>query len=149
MTHKTTLTWVALGVAAAVATGLAHAQAVKDAETASYVSAGGTRLKMLLDAGNLGGAEVELGEITFPAGAYAQGHVHGSTEIFYVLEGTLEHIVNGESHMLSPGMVGFVRPPDKVEHKVGPDGPARALVIWAPGGEAGRITSRWTREPAQ
>ena len=57
------------------------------------------------------------------------------TEIFYVLDGDLEHIVNGESHRLAPGMLGYVNPPDMVSHRVDPDGPpARAVVIWAPGG---------------
>jgi len=90
----------------------------------------------------LGGAEVELGELTFPAGADSWDHAHGSTEIFYVLSGELEHVVNGRSTLLKPGAVGFVRPPDKVRHKTGSAG-AKALVIWAPGGEAARVTSRW------
>jgi hypothetical protein len=46
---------------------------------------------------------------------------------------------------LKPGMVGLVRPPDKVRHKTGANGPTKALVIWAPGGEAGRISSRWRK----
>ena len=67
-----------------------------------------------------------------------------SGETFYVLEGELEHIVNGQSIKLGVGMIGSVRPPDKVRHKTGPSG-ARALVIWAPLGEAARIASRWKR----
>ena len=68
------------------------------------------------------------------------------TEIFYVLEGELEHVVNGESHTLMPGMLAYVKPPDRVNHIVAPDGsPARALVIWAPGGEAARIGANWNR----
>jgi hypothetical protein len=61
---------------------------------------------------------------------------------FYVLEGELEHVVNGRSVMLSPGMVGTVRPPAMVRHKTSAAG-ARALVIWAPGGEVARVTARW------
>ena len=59
-------------------------------------------------------------------------------------EGELEHFVNGTSVKLTAGMIGTVRPPDKVRHKTGPNG-ARALVIWAPAGEAARIASRWKR----
>jgi len=106
----------------------------------------GTTLRMLLDEDNLGGAEVEIGEITFPPGADSGDHPHGSTEIFYVLSGELEHIVNGKSYVLKPGMLGFVRPPDRVNHRVGSNGPAKALVIWAPGGEAGRIVGNWERQ---
>lgn len=90
------------------------------------------------------GAELEIGEITFAPNTDSGDHVHGSTETFYVLEGELEHIVDGQSIKLTPGMIGTVRPPDKVRHKTGPRG-ARALVIWAPLGEAARIASRWKR----
>ncbi len=100
---------------------------------------GGTAIRMLVEASNLGSGEVEIGEITFPPNAApTQGHQHGSIEIFYVLEGELDHVVNGESHPLSPGMVGIVKPGDSVMHRTGPE-PVRALVIWAPGGEADRI----------
>ena len=113
----------------------------------TFVSPKGTRLRLLVDKGNLGGEEVELGEITFTANADSGDHAHRSTEIFYVLEGELEHVVNGKSYLLKPGMVGYVRPPDQVRHKTGAAG-AKALVIWAPAGEAGRITSGdWKREP--
>lgn len=107
----------------------------------------GTTLKVLLDERNLGGGEIEIGEITFPPGANSGSHPHGSTEIFYVLSGELEHVVNGKSRLLRPGMLGFVRPPDTVNHIVPGDEPVRALVIWAPGGEARRIVSQWVEEP--
>jgi quercetin dioxygenase-like cupin family protein len=114
---------------------------------AVFVSPSGTQLRLLIDEKNLGAAEVEVGEITFQPGADSGDHVHGSTEIFYVLSGELEHVVNGKSHLLKPGMIGWVRPPDKVGHKVPGKEPARALVIWAPGGEAARIVANWRKEP--
>lgn len=125
--------------------GWALAQSVQ--KGTSWVSPSGTRLRMLLDKGTLGGEELELGEITFAPNGDSGDHAHGSTEVFYVLEGELEHVVNGKSYRLQPGMVGYVRPPDQVRHKVGPAG-AKALVIWVPGGESGRIVSRnWKQEP--
>jgi len=103
----------------------------------------GTRLDVLFD-GLTMGAEVDVGQLTFPPGTNSGDHSHGVTEIFYILEGTLEHVVNGESHILTEGMLGYVKPPDVVNHIVNPDGPpTKALVIWAPGGEAARIGSRW------
>ena len=109
-----------------------------------YQSASGTKLRILTDHAMIGGAEVEIAEITFAPNTDSGDHVHGVTETFYVLEGELEHVVNGKSEKLTVGMVGTVRPPDKVRHKTGPKG-ARALVVWAPEGEAARIASRWKR----
>ncbi len=100
----------------------------------------GVIIKMLVDATNLGGAELDIAEITIPV-AYGQGgeHHHGSMEIFYVLSGTFGHTVNGERHVLTPGTVGIVRPEDTVAHSVESDTPVKALVIWVPGGESSRL----------
>lgn len=109
----------------------------------------GLAIKMLVEQSNLGGSEVEIGEIAFPIGAgrTGGGHRHTRVEIFYVLDGELDHVVNGESHVLSPGMVGIVRPGDEVIHRVTSDVPVRALVIWAPGGEADRIAPGFRERP--
>lgn len=144
-TRLTTAAFVLFG------TLLIGAEADRPAPTATpvvrgavYQSPGGTKLRILLDQEMLRGPELEIGEITFAPNADSGEHVHGATETFYVLEGELEHVVNGQSIKLTPGMVGTVRPPDKVRHKTGPAG-ARALVMWTPAGEAARIASRWKR----
>jgi quercetin dioxygenase-like cupin family protein len=92
--------------------------------------------KLLLDQTNLGGNELEMVELTLPAGEVVGAHHHGTVEILYVLSGTLGHEVNGEMHMLAPGMVGVVRPEDAVRHLVPKTGDVKLLVIWAPAGEA-------------
>jgi quercetin dioxygenase-like cupin family protein len=134
---------LALGLG--VALGATYSTQGMELSGETYLSPGGTQIRLLLDEHNLGGTEVELGEITFPPGSSSGSHPHGSTEIFYILSGELDHVVNGESHLLKPGMVGFVRPPDKVNHVVPGNEPVKALVIWAPGGEAHRIVDRWKR----
>lgn len=111
---------------------------------AVYQSASGTKLRILMEQEMFRGTEIEIGELTFAPNTDTGDHVHGATETFYVLEGELGHVVNGERLTLKPGMVGTVRPPDQVRHTTGPAG-ARALVIWAPAGEAARIASRWKR----
>lgn len=105
----------------------------------------GTAFRMLLDETNLGSDEIEMAEITLPAGTSTAAHRHTSIEIFYVLEGVLGHVVNGVEHRLEPGMVGVVKPGDDVAHRA-PDGPVKALVVWVPGGEGDRIAprERWT-----
>ena len=124
---------------------LASASAQSPTQGVTYRAPGGTTLRLMIDETNLG-SEVSLGEITFPANSDSGEHAHGAIEVFYVVSGELEHVVNGASQLLKPGMSGFVKPPDKVRHKTGPAG-AKAVVVWVPGEEGRRVASRWTREP--
>ena len=133
-----------LAVVACVASFGAGMLAQSATDVVSFESGpGGTRLDVLFDGPTMDVA-VDVARLTFPPGTNSGDHSHGVTEIFYVLEGTLEHVVNGESHILTEGMLGYVKPPDQVNHIVDADGPpAKTLVIWAPGGEAARLASRW------
>ena len=115
--------------------------------SATYVAPSGTVLRVLLDESKLGTSNIEVGEMIFQAGTESVSHAHGSLEIFYVVEGVLEHIVNGTSHILTPGMAGFVHAGDEVVHKVPGDQPTKTLVIWVPGGESAGIRASWRREP--
>ncbi len=153
--QRTTRTVGSTVLAAAVLFAMAPELEAQAAESYARSSSGvrqltlgsGTVIKMLLDETNLGGTELEVGEITFPAGASpSAGHRHGSMEIFYVVEGVLGHVVNGVEHRLEPGMAGVVRPADEIVHRV-LEGPVKAVVIWVPGGEGDRIAprERWTR----
>src|SRR5205823_5175740 len=107
-----------------------------------FMSSGGTALRVLVDAKSLGGNEVEVGELTFPANSDSGDHRHAVTETFFVLEGQLEQVVNGKPVALGPGGIVSIRSTDQVRHKSGPNG-AKVLVIWAPGGEIDRVTARW------
>ena len=138
-THTLRTLAVLLACAAATAT----AQSGKTGET--YRSPGGATLRLFLDSTNVG-PQVSVGELTFPPNGDSGEHTHGAIEMFYVLSGELEHVVNGKSYILGPGMTGYVRPPDKVRHKTGPAG-AKVLVVWVPGEEAKKIAARWTKEP--
>ncbi|MCH7717720.1 MAG: cupin domain-containing protein [Gemmatimonadetes bacterium] len=88
----------------------------------------------------------EMAEIIFPAGYRGGNHVHGTTEIFYIVSGVLEHVVNDEVHVLEPGMVGYVHPPDRVAHRVSGDAPVVAIVLWIPEGEGERIYANWSKQ---
>ncbi len=129
------LVGAAIAVAADKADGPKYAAA--SSGTRWLESPSGLTVKMLVEQSNLQGPEVEIGEITFPAGyKKSPPHRHGHVEIFYVLSGKLGHEVNGERHVIEPGMVGIVRPGDHVVHSVESDEPVRGLVIWTPAGEA-------------
>ena len=111
----------------------------------TYRSPSGTTLRLMLDESNVG-PEVTLGEIVFPPNSDSGDHKHGATEMFYVVSGELDHIVNGKSQILKAGMAGYVKVPDSVRHKTGPAG-AKAVVVWVPGDEGKKIAARWKREP--
>ena len=101
---------------------------------------GASSFKILLEEANLGGQELEIAEHSFAPGTNIGGHSHSSIEIFYVLSGELEHTVNGETVLLTPGMIGVVRSGDEVIHKVpSVDTPAKVLIMWTPAGEITRI----------
>jgi len=134
---------IALGLVFCFAAG-ASAQSDKPQGTV-YRSPGGSTLRLILDDTNIG-AEISVGELTFLPNTDSGDHAHGAIEILYVLSGELEHVVNGKSYILGPGMTGYVRPPDKIRHKTGPAG-AKVIVVWVPGDEAKKIAARWTKEP--
>lgn len=137
-----------LGSVAILAAGVtiaAAAQAVPDKQGSTYRSPNGTTLHLMVDDSNVG-PEVSVGELTFPPNVDSGDHVHASIEILYVISGQLEHFINGKSQVLTPGMTGYVKAPDKIRHKTGPAG-AKVLVIWVPGDEAKKIAARWTKEP--
>ena len=109
----------------------------RESKGTRVLEAPGVAIKVLVEAANYGSGEVEVAELTLSSSSAE--HKHGSSEIIYVLEGVLEHIVNGETHRIEPGMVGIVKPGDTVVHRVVPPGPVKALLVWAPGGEADRL----------
>ena len=109
----------------------------------------GVAIKVLVEASNFGGSEVEVAEIVLQPGGSAATHRHGSHELIYVLEGVLDHVVNGETHRLEPGMVGVVKQGDTVAHKVASTTPVKAVLVWAPGGEAERLAKMFKARPVE
>lgn len=102
-------------------------------------------IKVLIEANNLGSKGAEIAEIWFPPGFEGQSHPH-ELEIIYVVEGELDHIVNGESHILKAGMTGVVRARDRVVHKTHSPNGVRTLVIWPLGGEVDGFSESGMRE---
>jgi quercetin dioxygenase-like cupin family protein len=109
----------------------------------------GTSIKVLVESAVLGSGGVEIAEATLPVGAGAgpASHRHGSKELIYVISGELDHVVNGETHRLTPGMVGIVKPNDTVIHRVIGQTPVKVLLVWAPGGEVERLAQRFRQRP--
>jgi dihydroorotase/N-acyl-D-amino-acid deacylase len=122
------------------------AQPAATSSARAFVSPGGTAMRVLADERDVRGDEVEIVELTFPPNSDSGDHRHAVTETFYVLDGQMEQVVNGTPVKLAPGMSATIRSTDQVRHKSGPNG-ARVLVVWAPGGEIARVTSRWKVMP--
>jgi quercetin dioxygenase-like cupin family protein len=111
----------------------------RDSRGTRWLEGPGVAIKVLVEASNFGGSEVEVAELVLQPGSSGMDHRHGSHELIYVLEGVLDHVVNGETHRLEAGMVGIVKQGDSVAHKVASQTPVRAVLVWAPGGEAERL----------
>ncbi|HEX9784945.1 MAG TPA: cupin domain-containing protein, partial [Opitutaceae bacterium] len=90
-------------------------------QNVTYRTPNGTMLRLLLNKSNVN-PNVSVDEIIFPPNIDSGDHRHGAIEIFYVVSGELEHVVNGESQILKSGMAGYVKPPDTVRHKTGAAG---------------------------
>lgn len=102
--------------------------------------------KMLVERSNFGD-NVEIAELIQEHGLVPP-HVHQSDEIFHVLEGELIITVQRPGDMttpkqycLKPGMTGVVKKGDLTTHRVVTP-VMRAMVTWAPGGEADHMIRR-------
>ena len=109
----------------------------------------GVSIKVLVEASSFGSDEVEVAALTLEPGSTGANHRHGSHEIIVLLEGVLDHVVNGETHRLEPGMVGIVRLGDTVAHKVVSTTAVKAILVWAPGGEAERLATVFRARPVE
>ena len=92
-------------------------------------------LRLILGEQQLGSKEISIAERLWPANYQGAEHSHATIEVIYVLSGEYLHILNGQTQVLGPGMVGFIKPGDKARHTTGPRGPAKALLISVPGDE--------------
>ena len=142
---------VAVCACASVSVGAQDSTAYRRSSTGTRVleNDAGVSIKVLVEQAVLGGTDVEIAEATMPVGLGAgpATHRHGSTEMIYVISGELDHVVNGEPHRLTPGMVGIVKPADTVIHRVVGQTPVKVLLIWAPGGEVERLAARFRQRP--
>jgi len=102
---KKSVTVLAAFVGGAAAAHLAAARQ-PEAPARVFQSPGGTTLRVLLDQTDLKGTEVEVAELTFRPNSDSGDHQHGVVETFHVLEGELEHVVDGPEREAVPGHGG-------------------------------------------
>lgn len=97
--------------------------------------------------------DVHINELKFDSGP-GEIHYHAKAEnVYIVLEGTLEVVIEGERHLLGPNEVGFI--PPGVVHTAGNAGDAgiggvcRIVEIYAPAGKDFVEVADWPDKSAE
>ena len=76
------------------------------------------------------GESVEVHESTLPPNGYPHAaHHHAHSEMWLVREGTVQLTINGNSHLIGPGGLGFVRSNEEHGIKNVGDVPATYFVV--------------------
>ena len=120
---------------------------IDDAPTRKMNLGRGTSIKLVN--GETGGRNVDvhinlLNEDSGPGEIHYHAHAEN---VYVVLEGTLEVVIEGERHLLGPGEVGWIAP--GVVHTAGNaglGGVTRILEIYAPAGEDFHALPDWPRK---
>ena len=120
---------------------------IDDAPTRKMNLGRGTSIKLV--SGETGGRNLDvhinlLNEDSGPGEIHYHAHAEN---VYVVLEGTLEVVIEGERHLLGPGEVGWIAP--GVVHTAGNaglGGVTRILEIYAPAGEDFHALADWPRK---
>lgn len=108
---------------------------VNDAPTWTMRWDRGTRIKLFDEENTPGNVDVHLSVLKVDSGP-GPYHYHARAEnIYIVLEGTFEVVVEGKRYYLRPGDVAYI--PPGLRHYAGTSGdtPAKAIEIYVPAGD--------------
>lgn len=109
---------------------------IADAPTRAMAHGRGRSVKLVNEETGARGVDVHINHINDDSGP-GELHYHARAEnIYIVLEGVLEVVVEGERHLLGPNEVGFIPPGLKhTAGSAGGHGVTRVIEIYAPAGE--------------
>ena len=120
---------------------------IDDAPTRKMNLGRGTSIKLVNGETGASNVDVHINLLNEDSGP-GEIHYHARAEnVYVVLEGTLEVVIEGERHLLGPGEVGWIAP--GVVHTAGNaglGGVTRILEIYAPAGEDFHAVPDWPRK---
>lgn len=98
-----------------------------------FITADGSTIRSLLDAGNAPVERQSLAEATIEAGERTQRHYHReSEEFYYLLSGTGDMEIDGEHRTVGPGDAVLIPAGSWHQITAAADAPVRMLVCCAP-----------------
>ncbi len=110
----------------------------------------GLRLQLLLSFETIGSDGLEIAHLTLPGGdgvtcanKPCQAHQHPVDEIMFVLQGQLEHVVEGDAQIIAPGMLAVAPRNRNVAHNVLSEEPLEVLIVWPATGEFDRLVRHY------
>lgn len=93
-------------------------------------NSGSTQIRPIMKGKLASGEHIEAHETTLPPNGYPHPpHHHAHSEMWLIREGTVELTINGSSHRLGPGGLGFVRSNEEHGIKNAGPGPATYFVV--------------------
>ena len=121
-----------------------HRIKITDAPTVPLALGRGIKRKLVDPETGAANMDVHVNELNVDSGS-GEIHYHAKAEnVYVVLEGMLEVVIEGERHLLGPGEVGFI-PPGVVHTagNAGTHGVCRIIEIYAPAGQDFHEVAEW------
>jgi mannose-6-phosphate isomerase-like protein (cupin superfamily) len=118
---------------------------IGDAPTRSLKFDRGIMTRLVDQANGASNVDVHINTINIDSGP-GEMHFHRYAEnVYIVLEGLMEVVVEGERHLVGPDQVGFI-PPGVVHTagNAGTHGVCKVIEIYAPAGEDFHVVDKWS-----
>jgi mannose-6-phosphate isomerase-like protein (cupin superfamily) len=122
---------------------------ISDAPKRSLKFERGTATRLVDQTTGASNVDVHINHINVDSGP-GEMHYHRYAEnVYVVLEGMMEVVVEGERHLLGPNQVGFI-PPGLVHTagNAGTHGVCKVIEVYAPAGQDFHAVDKWSAESA-
>jgi len=108
---------------------------IEESDRGTSIAIGANEMTVLLSNAETDGAFSVCEYVVPPDGSAPPVHLHKrTTEVFHVLDGTFEYILDGDSHEATTGRTVVIEPGTPHTFAVPESAPVRLLLFIAPGG---------------